>query len=407
MSACCRGARRERASTSRTRRSRGRETSIGGPLVWTFDGPFATCLADMEDTLRRAIVQVGDVASHRGADRAVAAGAASARRAGDAIQPAWGHSSSASRPATDCRAARACATSRTRRPLPRWSSPTGAKPCRSRAGCWAKMNRVVRRARIWPRASARSHTVGDGRARAARSGRTFAQRRRHGRGAAAIPRRLRAADRRDPRRARALRREPPAPAPRDRRARSLRADVDRRRRACGADDTRRAAAPVHPRVQARADQALPREGGDRRAAATRARSTCRSSRGSTPGRSDGRRSRARQRYERSPRRAAQRRAGPWREPFEVSLVGRWSDSSRTGVAGGRQAAGRSPATPLAGRELAVDVDDADGRRRVVLPASSRAPLCRRQGRGLRHRGARRCTRAGATARSGSTTARGG
>lgn len=36
---------------------------IGGPLVWTFDGPFATCIADMEDALRRAIVQVGDVAS--------------------------------------------------------------------------------------------------------------------------------------------------------------------------------------------------------------------------------------------------------------------------------------------------------------------------------------------------------
>lgn len=31
------------------------------PLVWAFDGPFATCLADLEDTLRRALVQVGDV----------------------------------------------------------------------------------------------------------------------------------------------------------------------------------------------------------------------------------------------------------------------------------------------------------------------------------------------------------
>ena len=31
------------------------------PLVWTFDGRFARCLEDMEDTLRRAIVQVGDV----------------------------------------------------------------------------------------------------------------------------------------------------------------------------------------------------------------------------------------------------------------------------------------------------------------------------------------------------------
>jgi len=32
------------------------------PLVWTFDGSFAHCLADTEDALRRAIVMVGDVA---------------------------------------------------------------------------------------------------------------------------------------------------------------------------------------------------------------------------------------------------------------------------------------------------------------------------------------------------------
>ena len=63
--------------------------AIGGPLVWTFDGPFAMCLADMEDALRRAIVQVGDVASIAvlievslpRLERRVAAG--------DAIQPAW------------------------------------------------------------------------------------------------------------------------------------------------------------------------------------------------------------------------------------------------------------------------------------------------------------------------------
>ena len=29
--------------------------------MWTFDGPFVTCLFDMEDTLRRTIVQIGDV----------------------------------------------------------------------------------------------------------------------------------------------------------------------------------------------------------------------------------------------------------------------------------------------------------------------------------------------------------
>ena len=59
------------------------------PLVWTFDGSFARCLADMEDTLRRAIVQLGDVSR-------IAVGIdirlpALKRRveAGDALQPAW------------------------------------------------------------------------------------------------------------------------------------------------------------------------------------------------------------------------------------------------------------------------------------------------------------------------------
>ena len=34
---------------------------LPAPLVWTFDGPVEVCLADLEDTLRRAIVMVGDV----------------------------------------------------------------------------------------------------------------------------------------------------------------------------------------------------------------------------------------------------------------------------------------------------------------------------------------------------------
>jgi hypothetical protein len=59
------------------------------PLVWTFDGPFATCLADLEDALRRAIAQLGGVSrlvvaidlSLPALERRV--------RAGDAIQPAW------------------------------------------------------------------------------------------------------------------------------------------------------------------------------------------------------------------------------------------------------------------------------------------------------------------------------
>ena len=42
------------------REARAAET-LPAPLVWTFDGPFERCLADIEDTLRRAIVLVGDV----------------------------------------------------------------------------------------------------------------------------------------------------------------------------------------------------------------------------------------------------------------------------------------------------------------------------------------------------------
>jgi len=36
--------------------------ALPAPLVWTFDGSFAHCLADAEDALRRAIALVGDVA---------------------------------------------------------------------------------------------------------------------------------------------------------------------------------------------------------------------------------------------------------------------------------------------------------------------------------------------------------
>ncbi len=61
-----------------------------GPLVWTFEGPFATCLADMEDTLRRAIVQVGDV-SRIAVLIELSLPALKLRvDAGEAIQPAWG-----------------------------------------------------------------------------------------------------------------------------------------------------------------------------------------------------------------------------------------------------------------------------------------------------------------------------
>ena len=60
------------------------------PLVWTFDGPIERTLADLEDTLRRAIVMVGGVS--RVALLIDLSLPALQRRvvAGDALQPAWG-----------------------------------------------------------------------------------------------------------------------------------------------------------------------------------------------------------------------------------------------------------------------------------------------------------------------------
>jgi hypothetical protein len=66
-----------------------RDPRIGGPLVWAFDGPLTTCLHDLEDALRRAIVEVGDVASI--AVLVELSLPALQRRigAGDVLQPAW------------------------------------------------------------------------------------------------------------------------------------------------------------------------------------------------------------------------------------------------------------------------------------------------------------------------------
>jgi hypothetical protein len=60
-----------------------------GPFVWTFDGPFGICLCDMEDTFRRAIVQVGDVARIAVMIELSLPALRSRVHAGDAIQPAW------------------------------------------------------------------------------------------------------------------------------------------------------------------------------------------------------------------------------------------------------------------------------------------------------------------------------
>ena len=79
-----------KASQRTTRSPSSAADAIAAPLVWSFEGPFATCLADLEDALRRAIVQVGDVSSI--AVQIELSLPALKRRvdAGERIQPAWG-----------------------------------------------------------------------------------------------------------------------------------------------------------------------------------------------------------------------------------------------------------------------------------------------------------------------------
>ena len=72
------------------RYSRKRDVRIQAPLVWTFDGPFTLCLQDMEDTFRRAIIQVGDVSRILVQIDLSLAALKPRVDAGEAIQPAWG-----------------------------------------------------------------------------------------------------------------------------------------------------------------------------------------------------------------------------------------------------------------------------------------------------------------------------
>ena len=79
------------ASNTARRPVRGDDLDVlPAPLVWTFDGPFERCLDDLEDSLRRAIVLIGDVS--RVALLIDLSLPALQRRveAGDRIQPAWG-----------------------------------------------------------------------------------------------------------------------------------------------------------------------------------------------------------------------------------------------------------------------------------------------------------------------------
>ena len=72
-----------------TRRSVRERESARGPLVWTFDGAFADCLADLEDTFRRALVQAGDVARIVVMIELCLPTLAARLKRGEAIQPAW------------------------------------------------------------------------------------------------------------------------------------------------------------------------------------------------------------------------------------------------------------------------------------------------------------------------------
>jgi len=59
------------------------------PLVWTFEGRFDVCLADLEDALRRALVLVGDVSRLVVRVELSLPALRQRVRAGDAVQPAW------------------------------------------------------------------------------------------------------------------------------------------------------------------------------------------------------------------------------------------------------------------------------------------------------------------------------
>ena len=58
--------------------------------MWAFDGPLVRCLNDLEDTLRRAIVQVGDVSRIAILLELSLPRLRSRIECGDALRPAWG-----------------------------------------------------------------------------------------------------------------------------------------------------------------------------------------------------------------------------------------------------------------------------------------------------------------------------
>ena len=63
--------------------------TLPAPLVWCFDGPIESCLADAEDSLRRAIQLVGDVSRVALLIELGLPALKSRIAAGDTLQPAW------------------------------------------------------------------------------------------------------------------------------------------------------------------------------------------------------------------------------------------------------------------------------------------------------------------------------
>ncbi len=78
------------ASRARSPRRDDDLDALPAPLVWVFDGPFERCLDDVDDSLRRAIVLIGDVARVAVLIDLSLPALLGRVRAGDAVQPAWG-----------------------------------------------------------------------------------------------------------------------------------------------------------------------------------------------------------------------------------------------------------------------------------------------------------------------------
>jgi hypothetical protein len=79
-----------RAVAAPAQRTRTAPARIPEPLVWSFDGPLSRCLGDAEDTLRRVLVQLGDVGAVAVRIDVSLPALKERVQAGDRLQPAWG-----------------------------------------------------------------------------------------------------------------------------------------------------------------------------------------------------------------------------------------------------------------------------------------------------------------------------